>query len=142
MKGTFQTKSGQIKDKFLLLSSMDARYSALIELGKSLDVYTPNLKTPEHIVQGCQSTLYLSATMKEGKLFFQASSDALISAGLAALLLYVYNGETPETILSEPPNFLSEIGIANYLSLNRSNGLAHIHLRMKQLAINFLMLRQ
>jgi len=141
MSSTFQTKSQRVKEKFLLLSSAEARYTSLIELGKTLATYTPDRKNPEYIVQGCQSTLYLCAKLQEGMMFFQASSDALISAGLAALLLSVYNGETPETVLSTPPDFLLEMGIAKTLSPNRSNGLSQIHLRMKQLAINFFILK-
>ena len=141
MSKTFQKKSQDLKEKFLALPSMEARYAALIELGKTLKPYPENLKTPDRIVKGCQSTLYLHADLKDGKIFFTAASDALISAGLAALLLLVYNEETPETLLTAPPAFLSEIGIIGSLSPNRSNGLAHIHLRMKQLAINFLTLR-
>lgn len=141
MSNTFQKKSEEIRQKFLSLPSAEARYSALIELGKALKPYPESLKTADRIVKGCQSTLYLAASLEEGKIFFSASSDALISAGLAALLLSVYNGESPETILTCPPTFLSEIGIMASLSLNRSNGLAHIHLRMKQLALQFLTLR-
>lgn len=141
MSETFQKKSEEIKKKFLSLGSTDARYSALIELGKNLPPYPPELKTPENIVSGCQSVLYLHGSLKDGKCFFEASSDALISAGLAALLLAVYNGETPETLLTCPPQFLSELGLLGQLSPNRSNGLAHIHLKMKQLALGFLTLR-
>jgi cysteine desulfuration protein SufE len=141
MSETFQKKSEELKKKFLSMGSMEARYGALIELGKSLAPYPNELKTPDRMVSGCQSILHLHASLREGKIFFEASSDALISAGLAALLLAVYSGETPETLLTCPPHFLSELGIIGQLSPNRSNGLAHIHLRMKQLAIHFLTLR-
>ncbi len=137
MSETFKKKSEELKKKFLSLGSIDARYHALIELGKALPPYPHELKTPNRIVNGCQSILHLSASLKEGKIFFETASDALISAGLAALLLTVYNGEEPETLLTCPPTFLSELGVIGQLSPNRSNGLAHIHLRMKQLAIAF-----
>ncbi len=141
MSETFQKKSDELKNKFLTLGSTEARYSALIEMGKALPPYPKECKTADRIVSGCQSILHLHASLKEGKIYFEASSDALISAGLAALLLTVYNGETPETLLTSPPHFLAELGIMGQLSPNRSNGLAHIHLRMKQLAIHFLTLR-
>lgn len=141
MRETFQKKSDELKKKFLSMGSMDARYSALIELGKALPPYPEELKTPDRVVHGCQSILHLHASLKGEKIFFEATSDALISAGLAALLLIVYNGETPETLLTCPPHFLTELGIIGQLSPNRSNGLAHIHLRMKQLAVHFLTLR-
>ncbi|HAB98779.1 MAG TPA: SufE [Parachlamydiales bacterium] len=137
MSETFKKKSEELKKKFQSFGSIDARYHALIELGKTLPPYPSELKTPNRIVSGCQSILHLNASLNDGKIFFEATSDALISAGLAALLLTVYNGETPETLLTCPPSFLSELGIIGQLSPNRSNGLAHIHLRMKQLAIAF-----
>ena len=70
---------------------------------------------------------------------FEAEADALISAGLAALLTQVYSGETPETILKCPPTYLDEIGISASLTPNRANGLYSIHLRMKQEALKLLM---
>lgn len=111
-------------------------------MGRSLPTFEAQYKTPDRIVRGCQSTLYLRSFLIEGKMFFEAASDALISAGLAALLIYVYSGESPETILKRPPDFLAEIGIMATLSMNRSNGLAHIHLRMKQDAISSLIVKE
>src|SRR5580704_12491845 len=116
MSNAFQEKERIIKKKFALLPSLEMRYNALIDLGKKLPPFPPSLKTPDNIVKGCQSTLYLYGSLENGKLFFQASSDALISAGLAALLLEVYNGEAPETLLSCPPDFLLELGVIAHLS--------------------------
>ena len=76
--------------------------------------------------------MYLYTNSSEGKIVFQGSSDALISQGLAALLIRIYSGESPETILKCPPNFLEELGIPASLSPNRANGLYSLHLRMKQ----------
>ena len=117
----------------------EERYSVLIKMGRELPSYPHELKTPDKIVPGCQSILYLHASLKDGKVLFQAASDALISAGLAALLLSVYNGETAQTILTTPPDFITKLHITASLSPNRSNGLAQIHLRMKQLALSFLL---
>jgi cysteine desulfuration protein SufE len=124
-----------IKKKFSSLTSPDERYSYLIELGRSLPAYPIGLQTPEHQVSGCQSTLYLSAELQNGTLFFKAQSNSLISAGLAALLIAAYNGQTPEAILKNPPHFLQELGIFASLSPNRSSGLAHIYLKMKNLSL-------
>ena len=139
MSETFKKKSTEIENKFCQFKPGDERYNALIELGRTLPPYPPELKTPDKRVAGCQSILYLHATLKDGKVFFQTSSDALISLGLAALLLSVYNGETPQTILTCPPDFIKNLGIAASLSPNRSNGLSQIHLRMKQLTLPFLL---
>lgn len=138
MSDTFFQKSEELKRKFTSFHSQEARYAALIELGKSLPIYPKELKTKDKIVSGCQSTLYLHAFLEDEKIFFQACSEALISAGLAAILLHVYNGESPQTLLTCPPKFLADLGIIGALSPARSNGLAHIHLRMKQLSLKMI----
>lgn len=135
MEENFTLKIEAIKKKFNLLTTPEDRYSYLIDLGRALSPYPPELRTPDHIVPGCQSTLYLATTVEEGKLFFSAQSDALISAGLAALLIAAYSGTTPKYILLNPPAFLHELGIFASLSPNRSNGLASIYMRMKQEAM-------
>jgi cysteine desulfuration protein SufE len=137
MEETFQKKCEEMKEKFSSLTP-EERYDTLIEMGRRLPLFATSLKTADRIVPGCQSTLYLSTTLKEGKLFFEVYSEALISAGLAALLIYVYSGESPETILKCPPTFIAELGLTASLSPGRSNGLAHIHLRIKQEAVKVL----
>ena len=93
---------------------------------------------PENVVPGCQSVMYLRSYMEGGAVFFEAESEALISSGLAALLVCVYSGELPEAILKCPPDYLEELGIRTSLTPNRTNGLYHIHLRMRQDALKFL----
>jgi cysteine desulfuration protein SufE len=137
MNESFQKKCDQIKKKFAPLS-IEERYRTLMDMGRNLPPYPDAYKTPDHIVRGCQSTLYLRATALDGKIFFEAHSDALISAGLAALLIAAYSGESAESILKNPPDFMTELGIQASLSPNRSNGLANIHLRMKQEALKSL----
>lgn len=92
-------------------------------------------KTSERIVSGCQSIVYLSTKMDQGKIYFNAFSEALISAGLAALLIQTYNGEDPAVLIKCPPTFLQELDITSSLSPARSNGLANIYLRMQQEAL-------
>lgn len=134
MSASLKEKSESLK-KVLTPLSVNERYEALIQMGKSLKKYPDELKTPDQIVPGCQSILYLNGELIDGKVIFSASADALISSGLAALLISLYSGESPETILTEPPTIIQELGIPTSLSLNRSNGFAHIHLRMKQIAL-------
>lgn len=134
MSETFQKKCAEIKKNFMSLNA-EARYQELMKMGKSLPPFPNELKTAAHIVQGCQSILYLHMKFEDGKCFFDADADALISKGLAALLIAVYSGESPETILKCPPDFIGELGIGASLSPMRSNGLAQIYLRMKQEAI-------
>jgi len=140
MDSTFAKKAQKLKD-LLAGKSREAMYETLIALGKELPPYPEERKLPEHLVSGCQSTVYLYATLKEGSLFFTATSDALLSAGLAALLLSLYNGESPKTVLTCTPQVLEELQIARSLSPTRSNGLANIHVHMKQEAVKFLLQR-
>jgi cysteine desulfuration protein SufE len=137
MDETFQKNCSEIKKIFTPLNQ-EERYQALMEMGRKLPPFPEHLKTEDNLVRGCQSLLYLHTRKEEGKLFFTAHADALISSGLAALLIAAYSSLSAEAILKCPPHFLSEIGIANSLSPSRSNGLAHIHLKMKQEAIKSL----
>lgn len=128
-----------VKRDFAQLTSEEEKYQKIIALGRAMHPLPPEAKTPENVVKGCQSTMYLASSYRDGKIFFEAESDALISSGLASLLIQVYSGESPETILKCPPNYLEEIGISASLTPNRANGLYSIHLRMKQDALRFLM---
>jgi cysteine desulfuration protein SufE len=138
MKKELENRLLSLQKKFHLMTVADEKYAYLIELGRALPSYPQDCRTSDRIVPGCQSTLYLEAHMEEGKLFFQSSSDALISQGLAALLIHVYSGLPAEMILLNPPVFLHELGIFASLSPHRSNGLASIYTRMKQEALKFL----
>lgn len=113
-------------------------YEKIIELGQKLPLMPDHLKTSEALVKGCQSTMHLTATLRKGLVHYQASSDALISKGLAMLLLMVYNEEPPETILKCPPTYLEELGISLSLTPSRANGLYSMHLRMQQEALRLL----
>jgi cysteine desulfuration protein SufE len=132
---TIEKKIFILKEKFALLSTED-RYLALIEMGRALTPYPKELKILKYTVPGCQSTLYLFTELNEnGLLTFKVDSDALISKGIAALLIAVYSDELPKTILETPPTFLLDLGVLTTLSPSRSNGLAHIHKRIKEEAI-------
>lgn len=114
-------------------------YRKIMEWGKKLPPFHSEWKTESHLVSGCQSIMYLHSEIKEGRIYFYAASDALISAGLAALLIEVYNGETPETVLTSPPHFLDTMGIPASLTPGRANGLASLYLKMKQEALRHLL---
>lgn len=132
-------KQSEIKKLFESCPDEEAKYTKIIELGRSLPPFKENNKIPENLVSGCQSTMYLASTWSEGKIIFEAYSDALISAGLAYLLLKVYSDETPEAILKCPPTYLEDIGITASLTPNRANGLYSLHLKMKQSALKLLL---
>lgn len=135
------SKQLKTKELFLGCSTPQMKYEKIIELGRTLPCFPNELKTEDRLVSGCQSQMYLHASFAEGRMHFHAYSEALISAGLAALLLAVYHDEPPEVILSCPPQFLEDLGIHGSLSPSRSNGLASLFLRMKREATKFLVLQ-
>lgn len=139
MYETCLEKQEAIKALFSHCDSEELKYQKIIEMGRQQPPLDPSYKTPENVVKGCQSTMYLHAYLKDNRVFFEAESDALISSGLAAILIHVYNNETPEAILKCPPNYLEALGISASLTPSRANGLYSIHLRMKQEALKFLL---
>lgn len=132
-------KQQNVKKLFESCRSKEEIYQKIIEIGRSSPALEAEYKIPANEVQGCQSLMHMRAFLKNGKLFFEAESEALISSGLAALLTHVYSGEEPIVILKCPPDYLEEIGVSSSLSPNRANGLYHIHLRMKQIALETFM---
>lgn len=128
-------KQKEVKLFFQNCSSPEQTYQKIIELGHKLPSFPASLKTPENLVSGCQSVMHLHSSYENGVIVFSASSEALISRGLAALLIRVYSQEPPEVILTCPPLFLEELGIHQTLSPSRANGLANLFLKMKQEAL-------
>lgn len=135
-------RQNSVKEQFLKLNGEEGKYDRIIALGKSLPPLDPHYMIAENLVSGCQSQMYLIAEEVNDKVFFKVGSDALISAGLAALLMEVYSGESAETILTCPPLFIEELGIATSLTPSRANGLYSVHLRMKQEALKILLRKQ
>lgn len=139
MDESCKSKQANIKASFADYPSEEQKYERIIQMGRELPKIGSEFKIPANIVKGCQSTVYLRSYLQNGKVYFEAESDALISSGLAAILLKVYSGETPEVILKCPPDYLEELGISASLTPNRANGLYSMHLRMKQDALRHLM---
>lgn len=131
-------KQRLLKELFLACPTKEAKYEKIIQLGRAQPPLPPAVKRPENLVAGCQSQMYLHTYLADHKVIFEAESDALISAGLAALLINVYSNEPPEAILKCPPTYLDEIGINASLTPNRASGLYSLHLRMKQEALKLL----
>lgn len=130
-----------VKELFLACPTEEAKYEKIIALGQKQTPLSPAYKTIDHLIKGCQSQVYLHSYWKDDCIVFETEADALISAGLAALLTQVYSSETPETILKCPPTYLDELGISTSLTPSRANGLYSIHLRMKQDALKMLVER-
>ena len=139
MDQSCRDKQFQMKASFANYPSEEQKYERIIQMGRELPKLAPEYKNPSNGVKGCQSTVYLRSYLKDGLVYFEAESDALISSGLAAILIDVYSGEPPEVVLKCPPDYLEELGISASLTPNRANGLYSIHLRMTQAALRLLM---
>ena len=131
-------KIEKLKSLFEKSNSPEERYKLIISLGQRAARFNSEYKTEENRVHGCQSTTYVRSFEKEEKIFFESDSDALISAGLAYLLVNVYSGETMETILKCPPTYLEEMGISSSITPSRANGLYSMYLHMKKQALKHL----
>ena len=121
--------------KLFALPSPEAKYQKIIELGRQLPPFDPAARLPCNLISGCQSLMYLQTRHEGTKFFFNADSEALISKGLAALLISIYSGEEAHVIANCPPSFISEIGLHTALSPSRSSGLASLYHRMRQEAL-------
>ncbi len=131
-------KQARLKKVFSTLKTWEERYSHVIEMGRALPSIAKEDQVEENRVKGCQSTLYLKVDCIDGHLKLQASSDALISAGLASLLIEVYNGEPPEVVTQCPPLFLKEISLLDALSPGRANGLKSLYQKLQQECLKWL----
>lgn len=127
----------EIVDEFSLFDSWDDKYEYIIDLGKKLPVLDEKYKIDENRVRGCQSTVWLVADYKDGKVYYQADSDAVIVKGLISMLIRVLSGHKPDEIINAPLDFIMEIGMTTHLAQTRSNGLLAMVKQMKNYALAF-----
>ena len=113
------------------------KYQLLIYLGNEQEPLAPEYKTEQNLIEGCQSRVWLQADLEDGKVIFQAESDALIVKGIIALLIKVVSGHTPDEILENELYFIQEIGLKDHLSPTRSNGLLAMVKQMRMYALAF-----
>ncbi|HIY36103.1 MAG TPA: SufE family protein [Candidatus Paraprevotella stercorigallinarum] len=113
------------------------KYQLLIDLGSEQQALPEEYKTDQNLIDGCQSRVWLQADLVDGKVVFQAESDALIVKGLVALLVKVLSGHTPDEILDADLYFIEKIGLKEHLSPTRSNGLLAMLKQMKMYALAF-----
>ncbi len=113
------------------------RYQLLIDLGNEQQPLDEKYKTDQNLIEGCQSRVWLQADEQDGKLIFQAESDALIVKGIIALLIKVLSGHTPDEILGADLYFIDRIGLKEHLSPTRSNGLLSMVKQMRMYALAF-----
>lgn len=127
----------ELIEEFALFDDWMEKYEHLIELGKSLPMIDPALKTDERIIKGCQSKVWLDATLEGDKVIFTADSDAIITKGIVAVLIRVFSGHRPEEIAEADIGFIDEIGLKEHLSPTRANGLVSMIKQMKLYAVAF-----
>ena len=113
----------EIIEEFSMFDDWMDKYAYIIEIGKNLPPMNDTLKTEENLVSGCQSQVWISPKMEDGKIIFFADSNAFITKGMAAILWRIFNNRTPEEILNTKLDFIDKIGLGEHLSMNRANGL-------------------
>ncbi len=127
---TIKEIQDSIVEEFSMFDDWMDRYSLLIEMGRDCPLIDEKLKDEAHLINGCQSRVWLNAELKDGLVCFSADSDAVITKGIINLLIRTLSGQAPADILAADMSFLDEIGLKENLSPTRSNGLASM---MKQM---------
>ena len=131
---TLKEKEQEIIETFSMYEEWLDKYEYLIELGKNLESYPEGAKTDDKLIKGCQSRVWLDYELKDGKIWFKADSDAIITKGIISLLISVYSGRTAEEIASSDFSFIGEIGLRENLSPTRANGLVSMIETIKRVA--------
>ena len=134
---TINELQDEVIEEFSEFTDWMDKYQLLIDLGNDLEPLDEKYKTQSNLIDGCQSRVWLQADLIDGKIHFQAESDALIVKGIVALLVRVYDNQTPADILASEPYFIQEIGLREHLSPTRSNGLLAMLKQMRLYALAF-----
>lgn len=127
----------QIIDEFSVFEDWMDKYNFLIESGKLIKLIDPQFKVQNNLISGCQSKVWLHAEYKDGKIYFSADSDAVITKGMVSLLIRVMDGQSPDAILEANLDFIDQIGLKEHLSPTRSNGLVSMVKQMKLYALAY-----
>ncbi len=131
---TLQEVQADIIEEFSMYDDWLDKYQYLIELGNSLEEFPEELKTEDRLIKGCQSRVWLDATMVDGKIVFSADSDAIITKGIISLLITVYSGRTAEEIAGDDFSFVEKLGLKENLSPTRTNGLISMIATIRNIA--------
>lgn len=125
----------EIVEEFSIFDEWMDRYRYLIDLGRKLPPLDDKLKTEAHLIRGCQSQVWVVPEVKDGRIHFEADSDAMITKGIIALLVRVLSGRTSDEIINADLHFIDDIGLKENLSPTRSNGLVNMIKQMRQYAL-------
>ncbi len=131
---SLQEVENEVIDEFSMFDEWLDKYEYLIELGKSLKPYPEDKKTDDRLVKGCQSRVWVDFNLKEGRLYFNADSDAIITKGIISLLIKIYSGRTSQEILSSDFSVVEKIGLKENLSPTRANGLVSMIQKIREIA--------
>ena len=134
MEKSLKEVENEVVDGFSMFDEWLDKYEYLIELGKSLGDYPESDKTDEHLIKGCQSRVWLDYSIKDGRIFFNADSDAIITKGIISLLIKIYSGRTPEEILGSDFSVVDRIGLRENLSPTRANGLVSMIDKIREIS--------
>lgn len=134
---TIKEKQQNIVKDFEFLEDWEQKYEYIIDLGKELKGLSDDKKTEDNLIKGCQSKVWINAEFKDGKLFFDADSDGILPKGIVSLLVSIYSGHSTQEILDSDFDFISQIGLQEFLSPSRANGLIAMTKQIKFYAVAF-----
>jgi cysteine desulfuration protein SufE len=134
---TIDQRQQEIIEEFEQFDDWMDRYSVLIDLGNSLQPIAENDKTPQNVIEGCQSRVWLTADLVDGKIIYKGESDAVLVKGIVSLLINVLSNSTPDEIIDTDLYFIEKIGLREHLSPTRSNGLLAMIKQMKFYALAY-----
>ncbi len=134
---TIKEKQNELIDEFSYLEDWEQKYEYIIDLGKELKGISEDKKVDENLIRGCQSKVWIDARFEDGKLFFDADSDGILPKGIVALLVEIYSGHPVKEILDSDFEFISKIGLQEFLSPSRANGLMAMTKQIKFYAVAF-----
>lgn len=131
---TIQEKEQQVIEEFSMFDEWLDKYELLIDMGKNLEPLAEEKKTEDRLIKGCQSRVWIDYEVKDGRIFFKADSDAIITKGIISLLISLYSGRTAEEILSSDFSVVEKIGLKENLSPTRANGLVSMIAKIREIA--------
>lgn len=134
---TINDKQDELIAEFADIEDWMDRYAYIIDMGNALPPIDEKYKTPDHLIKGCQSRVWLNAEYRDGKVYYTADSDAIIVKGIISMLVDVLSGHTPQEILDSDLHFIDAIGLSTHLSPTRSNGLLAMVKQMRLYALAF-----
>lgn len=136
MGSTLQEAKDRLIEDFSMFDEWLDKYEYLIDLGKNLQPYPEEKKTEDRLIKGCQSRVWMDWRLEDGRIYFTADSDAIITRGIISMLISVYSGRTAAEIAADDFSFIDRIGLRENLSPTRTNGLLSMISTIRSVAQN------